>query len=803
MKSTKLKKLILPIIISSVQLSADAYDFCSDGIYYNITGETTPTVEVTYEKDAYDNYSGDIVIPETVNYNGKAYTVTRIGDRSFMGCSQLTSLVLPSTLTSIGNAAIFRCPLITELNIPESVTSIEASAFSSCTSLTSMTLPEQVTVISDWLFESCKSLETVNMSKHIKSLGQDAFKFCNSLKSIDLGDRITSIPDGAFYECMSLESIVVPDGVTSIGWSAFARCMSLKEVKLGSKIEKIDKYAFSTGSSLEKFTCLTVTPPECELAEFGNGVFYDSNVQDATLYVPTGALGAYQSARQWRDFGNIVETTPMPSIVSIENVVKHPVDNTKFTLTCTVKCENAKYLNVEVEEQYSTTLRSYRFDNPETVEVETGAITSLYNSTVIFIAVNEAGETQEILEFTPPEAPMADGLYYSGTDGKIYCIDNEGNTTVFDEEELPHTFQLLHVGDRIYGASAGNKFTFLSNYETGGDGKLFYISNYVNGEKEINVVLDNEGANHNRDPYGLAAYKDDIYVFDRSETIRKVPYSESKIPQDYPSWLENSWISFYGRGWSYGCIKSDFQITEVNDANGNPEPVFWLTINYSGNGLFRFKNEAIRPGGYGNSSYNKSYLFGLRSTAFCFDEANDDFYIVMESNRGSGLYRAKLSKFKDSTVDAEPFLRDAELIDGSPVRHEGTGEEHVGVPQLSIDNNGEYLYWCYRAPTSNGDYDYNYWAYYDETNPMHQTGIKRIKLGQANPVVEIVAPGVEGYGVVAINYKGQNQVSDIVNDSLSDGPVEYYNLQGILISNPERGSIVIRRQGNKVTKIRY
>ena len=147
MKSTKLKNLILPIIISSVQLSADAYDFCSDGIYYNITGETTPTVEVTYEKDAYDNYSGDIVIPETVNYNGKAYTVTRIGDRSFMGCSQLTSLVLPSTLTSIGNAAIFRCPLIKELNIPESVTSIEASAFSSCTSLTSMTLPEQVTVI--------------------------------------------------------------------------------------------------------------------------------------------------------------------------------------------------------------------------------------------------------------------------------------------------------------------------------------------------------------------------------------------------------------------------------------------------------------------------------------------------------------------------------------------------------------------------------------------------------------------------------------------------------------------------------
>lgn len=46
-----------------------------------------------------DDYSGDIVIPETVTYNNVTYRVTSLGDYCFSGCSSLTSIELPSGIT--------------------------------------------------------------------------------------------------------------------------------------------------------------------------------------------------------------------------------------------------------------------------------------------------------------------------------------------------------------------------------------------------------------------------------------------------------------------------------------------------------------------------------------------------------------------------------------------------------------------------------------------------------------------------------------------------------------------------------
>ena len=404
--------------------------------------------------------------------------------------------------------------------------------------------------------------------------------------------------------------------------------------------------------------------------------------------------------------------------------------------------------------------------------------------------------TIETVLVSTPQLP--DGLYYAGTDGKLYFIDNDGKTTVLDTEEFPHTFQLVPVGDRIYGASAGTKFTYSPTAQVDGDGKLFYLFSQDNGELASNIVLDNKGGNHNRDPYGLAKYGYDIYVYDRSETVRKLTYTDKTISQDYPSWLENSWIDFYGNGWAYGCIKSDMQVTEVTDANGITEPVFWLMMNYSGNGLYRFKSAAVNQySGNRDSSYNKVFLPGIRSTAFYIDEANGHLYVYKQASLESGLYRVNLSDISNTSL---------QLIDGSPVRNEGTSSEPVGIPQLSVDANGEYLYWCYRAPTSESDYDSTLWKEdFNASNPLHRTGIKRIKLGETKPKVEMVAEGAEGYGVAALNFKGtgQNSVMDIADDTLAEGPVEYYNLQGIRILNPQPGSIVIRRQGSHATKVRY
>lgn len=348
---------------------------------------------------------------------------------------------------------------------------------------------------------------------------------------------------------------------------------------------------------------------------------------------------------------------------------------------------------------------------------------------------------------------LPDGLYYSGSDGSIYVIDNEGNSTILDTEKFPHTLQLVRLGDRIYGASAGTKFTYSGTPNGDGDGKLFYLFQ-SEGRTVANVVLDNTGANHNKDPYGLAVYNDDIYFYDRSESVRKISYGDVAVSQDYPSWLENDWIDFYGNGWSYGCIKSGMQITETINGNGDIEPVFWLTIKYNGNGLFRFKEDAVNKYAFFRNSYfNRYYLLDLKSTSFFFDEANDHLYIYNEArDRDSGLFRLKISDLDKEDYRLSRYFNQYphELIDGSPVRNEGTEAQHIGIPQLSVDAESQYLYWCYRAPTSDDDYDSSLFKEkYNPTNPMHRTGIKRIKLGEEKPTVEMVAEGVDGYGVVA------------------------------------------------------
>lgn len=44
-------------------------------------------------------------------------------------------------------------------------------------------------------------------------------------------------------------------------------------------------------------------------------------------------------------------------------------------------------------------------------------------------------------------------------------------------------------------------------------------------------------------------------------------------------------------------------------------------------------------------------------------------------------------------------------------------------------------------------------------------------------------------------------VDDIISDSNADAPVEYFNLQGVRVTNPAAGQLIIKRQGSEVTKM--
>ena len=190
-----------------------AHDFEVDGIYYYITNERNKTVTVTYKGNSYyysEGYTGNVVIPESVIYNEKNYSVTSIGNRAFYDCSGLTSVVIPNSVTSIGERAFYDCSGLTgELVIPNSVTSIGDYAFYGCSGLTGeLVIPNSVTRISGYAFYDCSGLTG----------------------ELVIPNSVTRISGYAFYNCKGLESVTIPNSVTDIGIDAFYNCYGLKDV---------------------------------------------------------------------------------------------------------------------------------------------------------------------------------------------------------------------------------------------------------------------------------------------------------------------------------------------------------------------------------------------------------------------------------------------------------------------------------------------------------------------------------------------------------------------------------------------
>ncbi len=117
MKLLNLKFLCLCMCLFSC-IKAFSYNALIDGIYYNFNGDEA---EVTYENTSYSSYTGNIVIPESVVFNAKTYSVTSIGNRAFYYCSGLTSVNIPNSVTSIGTSAFSNCYGLTSITIPNSV----------------------------------------------------------------------------------------------------------------------------------------------------------------------------------------------------------------------------------------------------------------------------------------------------------------------------------------------------------------------------------------------------------------------------------------------------------------------------------------------------------------------------------------------------------------------------------------------------------------------------------------------------------------------------------------------------------
>ncbi len=271
---TKITKVVLPSGLTSI--GNGAFNGCSQ-----LTSISIPSTVKSIGRDAFTNTKiTSITIPSGV---------TKIVDSAFEGCTNLTTVSIPSTVTSIG-ANAFAGTGIKSVSIPSSVKTIGNNAFKNCSSLTGVTLNNGLTDIGDFAFTDCSSLTSISLPGTLKNIGNSAFRR-SGITSLTIPGSVEDMSYFAFADCTSLKTVEISDGVYSIGSNAFNGCKNLESVTIPVSVGEIGDYAFSGCTKLTT-VYYAGTKNNWNNISF-NGSGHDQLLNNATIYYNSSGVTLY------------------------------------------------------------------------------------------------------------------------------------------------------------------------------------------------------------------------------------------------------------------------------------------------------------------------------------------------------------------------------------------------------------------------------------------------------------------------------------------------------------------------------
>lgn len=304
-----------------------------DGIKYHIeNGEATIAVQD-------ENLSGDIVIPESISYNGNNYVVIRATNGAFQN-TDITSIILPNSITALGNICFRLCHNLTSVKLPDNITSLGDETFMTCSKLSVIELPKKLISLGQYCFMNC-NITKLTLPNSITTIGQGCFYSCSNLETVTLPQNITNLPASCFRDCKKLSGITLHEGIVSLGESCFTGCSSLTSIKLPKSINKITgsmfNGCFENCSNLSEVTCLWNNLDDIDVANCTfNNIF-----SEARLYIPKGTTEIYKAKEPWSNFKYIIEENDITE--DAEKCQTPTISYSDKKLTFTSLTEGAKY----------------------------------------------------------------------------------------------------------------------------------------------------------------------------------------------------------------------------------------------------------------------------------------------------------------------------------------------------------------------------------------------------------------------------------------------------------------------------
>ena len=307
---------------------------------------------------------------------------------------------------------------------------------------------------------------------------------------------------------------------------------------------------------------------------------------------------------------------------------------------------------------------------------------------------------------------IAPTLYYATVGGNIMAVKIPATPTegvVIEPYDMgvssgQHMFNMLCYENKLYCLDAGKQYYYINDADgVLGDGQITIMAADAS---TIETMISNVGGPAFQDPFFGYIENGNLYYSDRNTGLIIVPLSTRNATYsatDFPYWVQNNTLGYYGKGLSYGAISSN--LIKIDD-------VYYWGKTFNGRGIWRFKAGDILAAqdDKAPAPASGSLMTSLGTSfpkSFTYNPATQEFFLALYGT-GEGFYKMTIPELeaikdvKNLTPYAKYFADGSACVQRVPTAAtkdtEGAApDEPVGITQLAIDEVTGRVYFALRS----------------------------------------------------------------------------------------------------------